>query len=114
MSNATITSDFFLVGIGSIVIYFIFLDIVTKNVILYILPECQATNYDPQEIIGEVMICAGQEGMDSCQGDSGGPLTCEGIHCGVVSWGYGCASADFPGVYAQTSAFVGWINENNK
>ena len=58
------------------------------------------------------MLCAGEEGKDSCKGDSGGPLTCDGYHCGVVSWGYGCALAAYPGVYTQTSYFVDWIIDN--
>eukprot|EP00095_Tigriopus_kingsejongensis_P002678 maker-scaffold1259_size52279-snap-gene-0.10 protein:Tk02678 transcript:maker-scaffold1259_size52279-snap-gene-0.10-mRNA-1 annotation:"anionic trypsin-1 precursor" len=64
------------------------------------------------ETIDDSMICAGEEGVDSCQGDSGGPLTCDGVHCGVVSWGYGCAGRNQPGVYAQTSYFVDWIKTN--
>eukprot|EP00094_Tigriopus_californicus_P008044 TCALIF_07744-PA protein Name:"Similar to Trypsin-1 (Astacus astacus)" AED:0.20 eAED:0.20 QI:0/0.8/0.83/0.83/1/1/6/45/247 len=64
------------------------------------------------ETVDETMICAGEEGKDSCQGDSGGPLTCGGTHCGVVSWGYGCAMAGYPGVYARTSAFADWVAEN--
>ena len=56
------------------------------------------------------MICAGEAGKDSCQGDSGGPMTCSGKHCGIVSWGYGCAAAGYPGVYAETSNFIDWID----
>lgn len=62
-----------------------------------------------QNDIKDTMICAGEEGKDSCQGDSGGPMTCSGMHCGVVSWGYGCAAAGFPGVYTQTSNYVDWV-----
>jgi len=67
--------------------------------------------YGDQNIINS-MMCAGIEGKDSCQGDSGGPLTCDGLLCGIVSWGYGCALAGFPGVYTQTSYFVDWITNN--
>ena len=47
------------------------------------------------------------------QGDSGGPLTCvrddQPVVAGVVSWGYGCANKGYPGVYANTYAYVDWI-----
>jgi len=69
-----------------------------------------------EEAIPNTMICAGlEEGeKDSCQGDSGGPLF--GLDdddtyklVGVVSWGYGCARPDSPGVYARVSKFRAWI-----
>ena len=59
------------------------------------------------------MICAGltEGGKDSCQGDSGGPMVdSEGRQVGVVSWGYGCAYPGYPGVYAEVSAFIDFIN----
>merc|ERR1719397_1911421 len=67
-----------------------------------------------QNDIADSMICAGfdQGGKDSCQGDSGGPFMCGSQLSGVVSWGYGCAEAGYPGVYTQTSYFVSWINSH--
>jgi trypsin len=67
-----------------------------------------------QSDIADSMICAGLDagGKDSCQGDSGGPFMCGNQLSGVVSWGYGCAEAGYPGVYTQTSYFVKWVNNN--
>ena len=65
--------------------------------------------------ITENMICAGDEngGEDSCQGDSGGPLIVEWNNeyelIGIVSWGYGCADAGYPGVYSRIESKKDWF-----
>jgi secreted trypsin-like serine protease len=62
--------------------------------------------------IMENIMCAKDLGEDSCQGDSGGPLVLKSsqgadVQVGVVSWGYGCADEDFPGVYSRVSSAYG-------
>jgi secreted trypsin-like serine protease len=80
--------------------------------------EAQASY--PSETITEDQIGAGllaEGGKDSCQGDSGGPLVvpdAEGtgfLLAGVVSWGFGCARPDAPGMYGRVSSFADFINE---
>ncbi|XP_071954649.1 trypsin-like isoform X2 [Antedon mediterranea] len=73
--------------------------------------------------ITDNMICAGYlaGGVDTCQGDSGGPLVCTSLKednkeywylVGITSWGYGCATPNFPGVYTKVSNYINWIKEN--
>ncbi|KAM4636457.1 trypsin isoform 6-T6 [Discoglossus pictus] len=75
-----------------------------------ILTGAQCNNAYPGEITDN-MICVGylEGGKDSCQGDSGGPVVCNGELQGIVSWGYGCALVDLPGVYTKVCNYVSWI-----
>jgi len=68
-------------------------------------------------LLGDGHICAGlpQGGRDSCLGDSGGPLMIrqdgEYKQIGVVSFGRGCAEANFYGVYTRLEHYKTWIAE---
>ncbi|XP_037811507.1 trypsin alpha-3-like [Lucilia sericata] len=71
--------------------------------------QCASSAYGYGSEIKASMICAYTVGKDSCQGDSGGPLVSGGVLAGVVSWGYGCAAVNYPGVYADVAALRSWV-----
>ena len=80
------------------------------------LGECQTVSASYSGLISADMLCAGAPGKDTCQGDSGGPLTVRNTinqHelVGVVSWGYGCGQAMYPGVFARVTKALGWIRQ---
>ncbi|MFC5730766.1 MULTISPECIES: S1 family peptidase [Nocardioides] len=63
----------------------------------------QAMGFEP-----DLEICASELLGDSCQGDSGGPLfgtlpDGRRVQVGIVSYGLGCATPGFPGVYAEVN-----------
>jgi secreted trypsin-like serine protease len=62
----------------------------------------------PSDYIPPLMVAAGREGKDTCQGDSGGPLfakTASGPRqIGITSFGAGCATKRYPGVYTEVNA----------
>ncbi|XP_040158699.1 uncharacterized protein LOC120897712 [Anopheles arabiensis] len=80
--------------------------------------------YFPGQIFDDTVLCAGfpQGGKDSCQGDSGGPLMLPELSSngqyyyytliGLISYGYECARAGFPGVYVKVTAYLPWIEAN--
>lgn len=82
-----------------------------------IVSDAECDNTINGNIDDAVMICAGDVangGVDSCGGDSGGPLVVPDgtggyFEVGIVSWGFGCADANAPGVYTEVAAFSAWI-----
>lgn len=63
--------------------------------------------YDP-DFVGALMVAAGKRGKDTCSGDSGGPMFAttadKRYQVGITSFGAGCATRKYPGVYTEVNA----------
>jgi MYXO-CTERM domain-containing protein len=86
-----------------------------RQVTVPVVPTTQC-NSEYGNIITDSQICAGLQngGKDACQGDSGGPLFAnqngQRLQVGIVSFGQGCAQANFAGVYTSVASFRDWID----
>merc|ERR1712212_1236349 len=109
----TITNDICLLELDGMADFGSLAKVLTKVDVPVVSDDDCRGSYGQSEI-ADSMICAGLDagGKDSCQGDSGGPFMCGSQLSGVVSWGYGCAEAGYPGVYTQTSYFISWLNSH--
>ena len=62
------------------------------------------------------MVCAANAAytIDTCQGDSGGPMArntgAAWVLDGITSFGQGCASYGYPGVYTEVFNYRSWIS----
>ncbi|XP_037950269.1 trypsin alpha-3-like [Teleopsis dalmanni] len=57
------------------------------------------------------MFCARGPGTDACEGDGGGPAVYNGQLAGIISWGFGCARPNYPGVYTSIAMVAPFINQ---
>ncbi|GBL87547.1 Proclotting enzyme [Araneus ventricosus] len=78
-------------------------------------PQCKVVFRREVPITG-ANVCAGDGDKDACRGDSGGPLMLAHTDgrfylIGIVSFGKKCAEPGVPGVYARTSHFLDWIEQ---
>ncbi|XP_037720413.1 seminase [Drosophila subpulchrella] len=65
--------------------------------------------------ITDSMFCASVLGKkDACTYDSGGPLVYDRQVCGIVSFGIGCASRRYPGVYTDVHYVKPFIEKGIK
>ena len=91
-----------------------------QTVTLPIVAHADAVAAHPEYVLNEAHIVAGflgEGGKSACQGDSGGPLVVPDLSTGqptlvgIVSWGVGCARAQYPGVYTRVSTISEWVTQ---
>ncbi|XP_072016599.1 neurexin-1-like [Amphiura filiformis] len=77
--------------------------------------DCGNAHARNNHVITSTMFCAKANGRDACRGDSGGPFAIKDgsqwYLVGLVSWGYGCADPQYPGVYTRVHRFRQWIDD---
>ncbi len=73
-----------------------------------IVSDTRARNAYGHSYVGSLMVAAGKEGKDTCSGDSGGPMFAsqsgKRYQIGITSFGKGCATRKYPGVYTEVNA----------
>lgn len=81
-----------------------------------VIDDSSCLEYYPDSFDPKKMLCAGSDYLDrdTCQGDSGGPIAYESdtwVLEGVTSYGIGCGSGYYPGVYTEVYNYESWINQ---
>ncbi|XP_076036196.1 proclotting enzyme-like [Oratosquilla oratoria] len=78
--------------------------------------QCRTMYNSSGVTIKDTMLCTLLPDKDACQGDSGGPLIYEiqpqkFVMIGIVSFGIGCGSESYPGVYTNVTNnnYITWI-----
>ena len=75
-----------------------------------IISDARARDAYGPRYVGALMVAAGKKGKDTCDGDSGGPMfaTLSGkrYQIGITSFGRGCATRKYPGVYTEVNSFA--------
>jgi len=81
-------------------------------------PQTQATSrMSLKEHVFDDMMCATSNDRYICYGDAGGPAIAQGANSdedevyGILSWGYGCVSSNYPAVMARISDHYDWIRK---